>query len=69
MARARRNDEYTIKVLDDQNVICEFEAVETDDVSSTVDFIKKQIKLNATSSTPYEEILALADSAITDWID
>ena len=69
MARARLNDEYKIKVVDDQTVICEFEAVEYDDILSTVDFIKKQIKLNATTSTPYEEIQALADAAIINWID
>lgn len=69
MARARRDDQYKIKTIDDQTIICEFEAVEIDEVNGTVDFITKQIKLNATSDTPYTEINDLADAAIINWID
>lgn len=67
--KARLNDQRKIKVIDDNTVICEFEAVETDTVAGTVDFITKQIKLDATSSTPYADIVDLAEVAIANWIN
>jgi len=69
MARARRDDQYKIKTVDGETIICEFEALEIDEVNGTVDHITKQIKLNATNATPYAEIEDLAEAAITDWID
>lgn len=69
MLRARLNDQFTIKTTDENTFICEFEVVEIDEDTQVITQLTKELQLSATSATPHAELMQIADTAITNWID